>query len=231
MAKRRRLTPWILGSVPLACGLGVLFAAVSGEILLIGLAGLAIYGVALAAVVWLLGLLTRGIRFDRALSRGFHGKALGMLQRWRKDEKLIDTLRTKVPLPGDAVRERLVEVVRELLALQKAAADLSNPHVPGELRKEIKRRTGDALRSLWPKCQDLALLARPGMEAAEVNAKVVQIMAPLEQLANIIASTRRQLVHSTFEGTSLNLDDMIENAGAMKWQVTETARMNSLLEG
>jgi hypothetical protein len=231
MAKRPRLIPWILGLALPACGLGAFFAAVPGEVLLICLTGLVIYGSLLAGVIGLAGFLTRGIRLQKALAAGFHGKALRMLQKWRQDERLLEVLRTRVPLPGDTVRDRLVDVVRESLALRKAAADLSNPHVPKELRKEIKRRTGDALESLWPKCQDLSLLARPGMDAPEVETKVTQLLAPLEQLADLLASTRRQLAHATFEGVSLDLGDVIENAGAMKWQATEAPKMNSMLEG
>jgi hypothetical protein len=146
---------WILGTAPFACGLGGLAAVVSPGTFLIILAVVAAYASVLGGFVWLCGFITRGFRVQRALDGGFHERALRMLQKWRRDDELVVTLRDKVPFPDEAVRQKMVVVVRELLALQTAAADRSNPHIPETLRKEIKQRCRDMLLSLWPKCQDL----------------------------------------------------------------------------
>jgi hypothetical protein len=190
-----------------------------------------VYASALGGFVWLCGFITRGFRIQRALEGRFHERVLRMLQKWRREDELLATLRDKVPFPDDEVRQKMVVVVRELLALQKAAADQSNPHIPESLRKEIKQRCQDMLISLWPKCQDLTLLARPGLDPVAASAKVSQIREPLDQLAEIVASTRSRIAHATLAGSSLELHDALESAGAMKWQAEEAPRIHAMVEG
>jgi hypothetical protein len=185
----------------------------------------------LGGFVWLCGFLTRGFRIQRALEGRFYERVLRKLQKWRREDELLATLRDKVPFPDDEVRQKMVVVVRELLALQKAAADQSNPHIPESLRKEIKQRCQDMLISLWPKCQDLTLLARPGLDPVAASTKVSQIREPLDQLAEIIAATRSRIGHSTLAGSSLELHDALESAGAMKWQAEEAPRIHAMVEG
>jgi hypothetical protein len=216
---------------PICLWLGGLAAVVSPGTFLIILTGVVAYASALGGFVWLCGFVTRGFRVQRALEGRFYERALRLLQKWRREDELLAILRDKVPFPDDEVRQRMVVVVRELLALQKAAADRSNPHVPESLRSEIKQRSGDMLLSLWPKCQDLTLLARPGLDPAAASAKVSQIREPLDQLAEIIAATRSRIAHATLEGSSLELHDALESAGAMKWQAEEAPRIQAMLEG
>ena len=166
---------WILCTAPFACGLGGLAAVVSPGTFLIILTGVVVYASALGGFVWLCGFITRGFRVQRALDGGFYEGALRLLQKWRREDELLATLRDKVPFPDDEVRQRMVVVVREVLALQKAAADRSNPHIPESLRSEIKQRCRDMLLSLGPKCQDLTLLARRGLDPAAASAKLTNI--------------------------------------------------------
>jgi hypothetical protein len=227
----RRLMRWILGTAPFAVGLGGLAAVVSPGTFLIILTGVVVYASMLGGFVWLCGFITRGFRVQRALEGRFYERALRMLQKWRRDDELLATLRDKVPFPDDEVRQRMVVVVRELLALEKAAADRSNPHIPESLRKEIKQRCRAMLLSLWPKCQDLTLLARPGLDPVAASAKVAEIREPLDQLAEIIVATRSRISHATLAGSSLELHDALESAGAMKWQAEEAPRIQAMLEG
>src|SRR5688572_15598319 len=100
----RRLKRWILGTAPFACGLGALAGSMPAEDFLILLAGIGVYGSALGALGWACGLLTRNLRLRRALEGGFYDKGLSMLQKWRRDDELIGTLRDEVPFPNDVVR-------------------------------------------------------------------------------------------------------------------------------
>jgi len=227
----RRLKRWILGAATFACGLGALAGAMPTEDFMLFLVGLGVYGSALGGLGWACGLLTRNLRLRRALEGGFYDKGLSMLQKWRRDDELTATLRDKVPFPDDEVRQRMIAAVRELLALQVAAADRSNPHISEELRKDIKRRCGQVLLSLWPKCQDLVLLGRPGLDSPAANAKVSQILAPLDQLAEMTAAARSRIANATLAGSSLEIHDALESAGAMKWQAGESPRIQAMLEG
>lgn len=227
----RRAIGWILGAGPVACGLGVAVAVLPPLDLLWILIGLVVYGSALTGLVWLTGFATRGFRLRAALNGGFYDKALRCLDEWGRNDELLATLRDKVPFPDDAIKERIIVTVRELQALQATATDPSNPHISEDLRGEIIGRCRNVMISLWPRCQDLSLLARPELAREAVRAKVVPMGESLDQLAEMIAATRLRLSNVTLEGSSLEIHDALESVGAMKWRVEEAPRIQAMVEG
>lgn len=212
---------------------------------LIGLAVLAaaVYfwriSLALVAVAVCLGLLawaahrflSKSGRAQTAMEDHDYAGALKLLQDGGDADQLISALRFKVPFPSETIKARVLAAVRELLALQDAANDPANPHLPAELRDEIARRTNESLTSLWPLCQKLALVSRAKVKPEAVRERIDGVTQQLEELAANAETTRHQLAQLTLGATPLEIHDATEQVGAMKWQVTEMQRLDAMLEG
>jgi hypothetical protein len=166
-----------------------------------------------------------------AMDENNYAAALQLLQESGDHDQLISTLRFKVPFPGEDLKPRMLEAVRELLALQKAAADPANPHIPSELRAELARRTDESLSSLWPLCHKLTLLARAKVKPEALRERIAGVTTQLEDLARNAEATRNQLAHITLGASELEINVATEQVGAMKWQVTEMQRIDALLDG
>jgi hypothetical protein len=194
---------------------------------------------ALVGAVALLGLLAwAGHRFlsksgraSTAMEENNYAAALQLLQQSGKPDQLISALRFKVPFPGEDLKPRMLDAVRELLALRQAAADPANPHLPSELRAELARRTEESLSSLWPLCQKLTLLARSKVKPELLEHRIAGVCTQLEDLARNAEATRNQLAHITLGTSELEIHAATEQVGAMKWQVTEMQRIDALLDG
>jgi len=212
---------------------------------LIGLAVLAaaVYfwriSLTLAALATLVGVLVWvGYRFfsksgqaQTALESHAYAAALQLLQDGGDADQLISALRFKVPFPGETIKARVLAAVKELLALQEAAADPANPHLPAELREEIARRTRESLSSLWPLCQKLALVTRAKVKPEVLQDRIDGVSQQLEELAANAETTRHQLAQLTLGATPLEIHEATEQVGAMKWQVGEMQRLDAMLEG
>ena len=146
-------------------------------------------------------------------------------------EQLISALRFKVPFPAETIKARVLAAVKELLALRETAMDPANTHVPGELRDELARRTGESLAALWPLCQKLALVARAKVKPELLKERLDGVAKQLEDLAANAETTRHQLAHLTLGATPMEIHEATEQMGAMKWQVTEMQRLDAMLEG
>lgn len=195
---------------------------------------LAIVGAAVVAgiVGWLAyRLLSTTGRAGAAMEKYDYAQALKLLQDHGEQDQLISTLRFKVPFPGNPVKESILKAVRELLALQNAATDTANPYLPAELREELARRTRDSLYSLWPLCHRLSLIERSKVGAEVVAGKISGVITQLEELAHNTEATRHQLAHVTLESSPLEINEATEQVGAMKWQVAELQKLDSMLEG
>jgi hypothetical protein len=194
---------------------------------------------ALVALLILIGLvawggyrfLSKSGRASSALEENDYAAALQLLQESGDHDQLISTLRFKVPFPGEDLKPRMLDAVRELLALQEAAADPANPLIPSELRAELARRTHESLSSLWPLCQKLTLLARSKVKPEVVGERIAGVTTQLEDLARNAEATRNQLAHITLGASELEINVATEQVGAMKWQVTEMQRIDVLLDG
>lgn len=144
---------------------------------------------------------------------------------------MISALRFKIPFPGEELKTRMFEAVRELLILQEAATDPANSLLPAELREELFRRIREPLSSLWPLCQELALLARSKPQPEALVDWVSGLLTQLDEFARNAQATRNQLAHLALGGPDLKIHAATEQVGAMKWQVTEMQKINAILEG
>lgn len=190
-------------------------------------------GLILASILgWLAyRLLSKSGRAGAAVEKHDYAQALKLLQENGEQDQLISTLRFKVPFPDNAVKETILKAVRELLALKNAATDTANPYLPAGLREELVRRTHESLDSLWPLCHRLALVARSKVDAEAVAAKMSGVITQLEDLARSTETTRHQLAHLTLDASPLEINEAVEQVGAMKWQVTEMQKLDAMLEG
>ncbi len=210
-------------------GLALLVAAVVfWQISLALLAVAALFG----GVVWVgYRWISRSGKVETALENRDYATALRLLQESGNHDALISALRFKIPFPGEELKTRMFEAVRELLILQEAATDPANPHLPAELRAELVRRTRESLSSLWPLCQKLALLARSKPQPEALRDRVSGLLTQLDELAKNAQATRNQVAHLTLGESDLQIHAATEQVGAMKWQVTEMQKINAILEG
>jgi len=213
---------WVIGLAVLAAAVYFWKYALILVVLLVVVGGLAWAGYS---------LLTKSGKANAAVEKHDYALALQLLQDKGEQDQLISTLRFKVPFPDNQVKERFLEAVRELLALQNAATDQANPHIPSDLREELARRTRESLSSLWPLCQKLTLLARSKVKPEAVAGKVAGVLVQLEELAHSTENTRHQLAHITLGASSLEINEATEQVGAMKWQVAEMQKLDAMLEG
>lgn len=194
---------------------------------------------AITSVIALAGILTWvGYRFisksgraQSSIDEKDYANALKLLQERGDADQLISALRFKIPFPSEIIKSRVVTAVKELLALGDAAAEPSNHHLPDELRDDIGRRTAGSLASLWPLCQKLALVARAKASPEQLADQLGDVERQLEDLATHAETTRHQLARITLGAAPLEIHHAIEQVGAMKWQVGELQRLDSVLEG
>jgi hypothetical protein len=217
----------------------------------VSLGGLIVIAVLIAAVVfWRFSLVAVGVlvlagvlawaghrflsksgRAAAAIEARDYAAGLRLLQEGGDGDALISALRFKVPFPTETVKARLLAAVRELLELRAAAADPANTHLPEELRRDIVRRCGESLASLWPLCQKLALVARAKADTAAIAPRLAAVGEELDALANNATATRHQLAHLTLGADELEIHAATEQVGAMKWQVSEMQKLDAMLEG
>ncbi|RYD63287.1 MAG: hypothetical protein EOP83_12565 [Verrucomicrobiaceae bacterium] len=217
------------GSVGWLIGIAVLAAAIYFWRISLALVGLA---VVVGLLVWLgYRFLSKSGKAQTAMEGHDYAAALQLLQDGGDADQLISALRFKVPFPGETIKARVLAAVKELLALQDAATDPANPHLPAELRDEIGRRTRESLSSLWPLCQKLALVTRAKVKPDAVRERIEGVSQQLEELAANAETTRHQLAHLTLGATPLEIHEATEQVGAMKWQVGEMQRLDAMLEG
>ncbi len=182
-------------------------------------------------LIWIGHRLLSGTgRAQAAIDDHDYAAALKLLQESGEHEQLISSLRFKVPFPDKELKERIVQAVRELLALRETAADPANPHIPSGLREEIDRRTRESLSSLWPLCQKLTLIARSKIKPEIISERINGVAAQLQDLARNAEHTRQQLAHITLGASALEINDAAEQVGAMKWQVSEMQKLDAMLE-
>jgi|GEM_PF-4028261 len=194
--------------------------------------GFAAVAILLGLALWAgYALISKSGRAQAAMARNDYAAALLLLQESGNADQLISALRFKVPFPTEESEARMVEAVRQLLALKDAAADPANPHIPDELREDIDRRTGESLESLWPLCHKLSLLARSKVASEVIEDRVADVTEQLGQLARNAESTRQQLAHITLGASELEINLATEQVGAMKWQVNEMRKLDTMLEG
>lgn len=212
---------WLIGLALLAAAIYFWKATliIGGGLVLLALLGWAAYR-----------LLSKGGRAGAAVDQHDYALALKLLQEKGEQDQLISTLRFKVPFPDNTVKELVLKAVRELLALQNAAADKVNPYLPQGLRDQLIQRSNDSLASLWPLCQKLALVARSKVGTNALADKMSGVTAQLEELARNTEATRHQLAHVTLESSPLEINEATEQVGAMKWQVTEMQKLDAMLE-
>ncbi len=210
-------------------GLAVLASAIYFWRVSLALTGLAVF---IGLLAWLgYRFLSKSGKAQTAIEDHDYAAALQLLQDSGDADQLISALRFKVPFPGETIKARVLAAVKELLALQNAACDPANPHLPAELREEICRRTRESLSSLWPLCQKLAVVARAKVKPEAVRERIEGVTQQLEELATNAETTRHQLAQLTLGATPLEIHKATEQVGAMKWQVGEMQRLDAMLEG
>lgn len=182
----------------------------------------------IAGIVWGIVLNLRhnspgdGARFlqDGNVYEGL--RLLANADRW---PQITTYLKSKLPLPEESLRPRLLETVNQVKALRSAAQSTSTS-LPAPLCEQILNETNQALDALWHTCHRLATVGRLEVDAQLLKQELETERAHLQQLSQATESAKIELARLNLSSGHQQIEDATQRFSQLGWAAGELRRLD-----
>ncbi|HEY0074622.1 MAG TPA: hypothetical protein VGB77_11005 [Abditibacteriaceae bacterium] len=147
---------------------------------------------------------------------------LANADRW---PQITTYLKSKLPLPEENLRPRLLETVNQVKALRSAAQSTSTS-LPTPLCEQILNETNEALDALWHTCQRLATVGRLEVDAQLLKHELETERAHLQQLSQATESAKIELARLNLSGGHQQIEDAARRFSQLGWAAGELRRLD-----